>query len=127
YDDLASTAASGGVSAHRGSVLHLYRRLCVLVLVSDHASAPNGLDGRSTHRLDRRDSICSRPDRNAHPRLELRSHRRTAVAFCISSTNRRARAECVVFYSAFESASHCRIHAARLRHSRGGVLPFFWG
>ena len=76
------------------------------------------LDRCSTHRLGRRDSVCRGPDRNARPRLELRSHGRAALAFCHSSTDGRARARRVVFHPTFECAAHRGVHAARLRHCR---------
>ena len=102
----AGASPSSRLGPHGRPVLHLYRRLCFLVLVSDHAAAVYRLDGCPARRLDRSNPVCRGPDRNARPGLEFRSHRRAALAFCSASTDGCACARCVVFHPAFERAAH---------------------
>src|SRR5262245_46010821 len=75
-DELASDAPSACAGAHRRAVFHLYRWLCILVLVSANAPAIYRLDRCSPDWLGRCDSVCGRLDRDADPWLEFRSLRR---------------------------------------------------
>ena len=114
-DDLASAPASAGSDAHGRAVLYLHRRLRILVVDADHASAPHRLE-YGARGLDRRDSVRRGAYRNAVARLEFRSHGGAPLAFCHSAIDRGAGARRVVLSPAFERDAHGGVHADRLRH-----------
>src|SRR5205823_3224419 len=101
-----------------GIVLHLHRRLRILVLVSANASTTRRLDRPSTHWLGRGYPIRPWTDRNVAGRLELRSSARAAVAFCRPPTHCCSCPGGVVLSSPFRHLTRARLLAGWIRHDR---------